>query len=133
MGARAQFLLMVFLAASTCLAPPYAPARPQQDQDAQDVLQAQRGHNPDQSPSSMDRHAPGSDNPIVLTEKQRKNLLHANLVKSRKDAAELAVLARQLREGLDQPNVKTLSADDMYRLDKIEKLAKKIRDELKAY
>jgi hypothetical protein len=81
----------------------------------------------------MDRHAPGSDNPIVLSEKQRKNLLHANLVKSRKDAAELAVLARQLREGLDQPNVKTLSSDDMYRLDKIEKLAKRIREELKAY
>ena len=30
-------------------------------------------------------------------------------------------------------DLQTLSADDMYRLDKIEKLAKKIRDELKAY
>lgn len=133
MGARAQFLLMVFLAASVCFEPPYAPAQPQQDQEAQEILQAQRGHNPDQTPSGMDRHTPGSDNPIVLSEKQRKNLLHANLVKSRKDAAELAVLARQLRAELDKPDVTTLSADDMYRLDKIEKLAKKIRDELKAY
>jgi len=130
MGAKAQFPLMVFLAACTCLAPPCAPAQPQQDQD---VLQAQRGLNPDQSPSGMDRHAPGNDNPIVLSEKQRKNLLHANLVKSRRDAMELAVLARKLREELDKPNVTTLSADNMYRLDKIEKLAKKIRDELKAY
>jgi hypothetical protein len=133
MGAKAQFLLLVLLAAFACLAPLYAPAQPQQEQEAQDVLQAQRGHNPDQSSTGMDRRATGGDNPIVLSEKQRKNLLHANLVKSRKDAAELAVLARQLREELDKPNVKTLSPDGMYRLDKIEKLAKKIRDELKAY
>jgi hypothetical protein len=133
MGAKAQFLLVVVLAAFACLASPYAPAQPQQEQEAQDVLQAQRGHNPDQSPSNMDRRAPGVDNPIVLSEKQRKSFLHANLAKSRKDSAELAALARQLREELDKPNVKTLSPDGMYRLDKIEKLARKIRDELKAY
>jgi hypothetical protein len=132
MGAKAQFFLAIFLAASTCLAP-CAPGHPQQEQEAQDVLQAQRGHNPDQSPIGTDRRAPGSDNPIVLSEKQRNNLLHANLVKSKKDAAELAVLARQLREELDKPNVITLSPDGMYRLDKVEKLAKKIREELKAY
>jgi hypothetical protein len=133
MGTKAQLLLVVLLAAVACLAPLYAPAQPQQEHEAQDVLQAQRGHNLDQSSSDMDRHPPGGDNSIVLSEKQRKNLLHANLMKSRKDAAELAVLARQLREELGKPNVNILSADGMYRLDKIEKLAKTIREELKAY
>ena len=81
----------------------------------------------------IDRHGPDGDNPILVNAKQRKTFLHTNLVKSRRDAAELAALARQLREELDKPNVTTLSTDGRYRLDKIEKLAKKIRDELKAY
>lgn len=133
MGFKAQLLSVILLAAFASGAPPCAPAQPQQDQEAQAVLQGQRGHNADQSPLGIDKRTPGGDNPIVLSEIQRKSFLHANLVKSRKDAAELAVLARQLREELDKPNVNTLSPEGMYHLDKIEKLAKKIREELKAY
>jgi hypothetical protein len=133
MGAKAQLLLLVLLAAFACLAPPNAPAQSRQEQEAQDILQSQKGPFPDQSPMGIDRRAPGSDNPIMLNAKQRKTFLHANLVKSRRDAAELAALARQLREELDKPNVKALSAGGINRLDKIEKLARKIREELKAY
>ena len=133
MSAKAQLLLLVLLAAFTCPAPPKAPAQSRQELEAPDIIQAQKGPFPDQSPMGIDRRASGGDNPIMGNAKQRKTFLHANLVKSRRDAAELAALARQLREELDKPNVTTLSAGCIYRLDKIEKLARKIRDELKAY
>jgi hypothetical protein len=133
MSAKLQVLLLISMAVLAGFALPYAGAPLPQPQEGPDVLQSQRGHNPDQSPTGMDRRSPGGDNPIVLTEKQRKELLHANLVKSRRDAAELSALARQLRDDLNQPTGKSLSRGDLDRLDKIEKLAKKIRDELKAY
>ena len=58
---------------------------------------------------------------------------HANLEMSKSDAAELAALAKGLREELDKPNVDVLSLEVMNRIDKIEKLAKKIREETKGF
>ena len=130
MRAKTEFLSLVLLATFACLAPPYAHAQPQQDPDAQDVLLAQRGHHPNSPAIGADS---STHNPITGNEKQRKSLLHANLAKSKKDAAELAALARQLREELDRPNVNSLSPESMIRLEKIERLAKKIREELKGY
>jgi len=73
------------------------------------------------------------DNPPLLTNKQKKSIMRSNFEKSKRDAAELAALASQLREELDKPNVDTLSLEGMNRIEKIEKLAKKIRDEMKGY
>ena len=73
------------------------------------------------------------DNPPALTNKQKRSIMRSNFEKSKRDAAELAALASQLREELDKPNVDTLSLEGMNRIEKIEKLAKKIRDQMKGY
>jgi len=65
--------------------------------------------------------------------KQRQTLMQENLDKSKTDAAELAALAKELRAELEKPNASILSPEVINRADKIEKLAKKIRDETKGY
>jgi len=72
-----------------------------------------------------------SDNLPALTNKQKKSIMQSNFERSKRDAAELAALARQLREELDKPNVDALSLEGMNRIERIEKLAKKIREEMK--
>lgn len=69
--------------------------------------------------------------PFPMTDKQRKELMHVNFEKSKKDASELAALARQLKEELNEPNAKSLSLESMNRVEKIARLAKKIREEIK--
>ena len=71
------------------------------------------------------------DPPFPMTVKQRKELMHVNLEKSKKDASELAALARQLKEELNKPNANSLSLESMNRVEKIARLAKKIREEIK--
>jgi hypothetical protein len=66
-----------------------------------------------------------------LTNKQKKSIMNSNFEKSKRDAAELAALASQLRDELNKPNVDTLSLEGMNRIERIEKLAKKIREEMK--
>jgi hypothetical protein len=68
-----------------------------------------------------------------MSVQQRQSIMRANFEKSKSDAAELAALAKGLREELDKPNVNVLSLDVINRAEKIEKLAKKIRDETKGY
>jgi hypothetical protein len=55
--------------------------------------------------------------------------MHANFVRSKKDAAELAALAKGLREALNKPNADITSVEVVSRAVKIERLAKKIREE----
>jgi hypothetical protein len=74
-----------------------------------------------------------NDGSQTLTPKQRQSIVHANFEKSKTDAAELASLAKGLREELDKPDVNVLSLEVMNRIDKIEKLAKKIREETKGF
>lgn len=74
-----------------------------------------------------------NDGSQTLTPKQRQSIVHANFEKSKTDAAELAALAKGLREELDKPDVNVLSLEVMNRIDKIEKLAKKIREETKGF
>jgi hypothetical protein len=86
-----------------------------------------------QGASTLDDRIPHGEISESQTPKQKLNLLQANFDKSKKDATELAALARQLREELDKPNANALSLDVTNRLERIEKLAKKIRDEMKGY
>jgi hypothetical protein len=71
--------------------------------------------------------------PEAMSAQQRQSIMRANFEKSKSDAAELAALAKGLREELDKPNINVLSPDVISRADKIERLAKKIRDETKGY
>jgi len=73
------------------------------------------------------------DETPLLNAKQKVSIMHANFAKSKTDAAELADLAKGLREELDKPNVNVLSFEVINRAEKIEKLAKKIREETKGF
>jgi hypothetical protein len=101
---------------------------PFHDARAQQVLAAQRGRGDG---------VPGSEDPrnatVELDDKQKTQLLHENLEKSRKDSEELANLAHQLQKDLEKPGSDAFTPDCALRLDRIEKLAKKIRGELKDY
>jgi hypothetical protein len=78
--------------------------------------------------------SPTSQNiaPKPLTDKQRQ-ILQASLEKTRKDAADMAALAKELREKLDKSNADALSLEVVNLADKIEKLARKIRGETKGF
>jgi len=73
----------------------------------------------------------GHDESQPLSAKQRLSIMRANLEKSQNDAAELAALAKGLRDVLNEPNVNVPSLEVINRADKIEKLARKIREETK--
>lgn len=90
------------------------------------------GHQP--IPSALDDiPTTRGESPEPLNPKMTKSIMESNFAKSKKDAAELAALAKQLREELDKPDANPLSAEVTNRIDRIQKLAKKIRDEMKGY
>ena len=119
----------IFLSAA--LAAPWSPpaaANPRplaQDQDPQnagsDGIKPHGHHNPF-GPAFPD-----------LAEKQKKRMLQENLDKSRKDSEELASLAHEFQKELRQQVEGPLSPDMALELERIEKLAKKIRGELEGY
>ncbi len=128
MRAKAALISGTLMTGLACLLSSYAPALPQQSQD---LLEAQEGGR--RLPSEEDNRFPGPEMPRLDKEKQRNAILQAKLASSKKDAAELAALAQQLRDEMNKPDFKALSPESVDRLNKIEKLAKKIRDELKVY
>jgi hypothetical protein len=62
-----------------------------------------------------------------LSEKQKRDLLKANFEKMKRDAGELAELAKAMQEELNKSNENILSVDIVDKADKIEKLAKRIK------
>jgi len=129
---RGVILSWGLLIAVTCLAP--APAHAQSSQNTQSegtTLNHAGGHRGlSATPDGSDARA---DAPPSLSAKQKLSIMHANFEKSKSDAEELAALAKGLREELDKPNVNVLSPQVMNRAEKIEKLAKKIREETKGF
>lgn len=120
------------LIAVTCLAPAPAPAQsPQNTQSEGTTLNHAGGHR--SLPATPDGSDARADAPSSLSVKQKLSIMHANFEKSKSDAAELAALAKRLREELDKPNVNVLSLEVVNRAEKIEKLAKKIREETKGF
>jgi hypothetical protein len=79
-------------------------------------------HPQSQSPSTE------PENPSPLTPKQQREILKANYAKMKQDADELAALAKALQEDLNKSNENMLSLDVVDKADKIEKLAKKIKN-----
>jgi acyl-CoA reductase-like NAD-dependent aldehyde dehydrogenase len=70
---------------------------------------------------------------LHLSPQQRARIVRANFQTSKHDAAELATLAKELREELNKPNAKAASLEVLNRVEKIQKLAKKIREETKGF
>jgi hypothetical protein len=72
---------------------------------------------------------PVSDRTELTTPQQKGEREKSNLDKTRADAAELSALADQIRDELDKMNVNVLSLDVIEKTEKVEKLAKKIKEE----
>jgi type VI protein secretion system component VasF len=68
-----------------------------------------------------------------LNPQQKLSIMQLNFNKAKNDAVELAALAKELREELNKPKADALSPEVVSRAEKIEKLAKRIREETKAY
>ena len=69
----------------------------------------------------------GAEGAGQLTSKQRKEFMKANLEKMKRDAEELASLAKALQEELDNASENVLSLQIVDKAEKIEKLAKRIK------
>ena len=126
----AAILSAGLLIAVTCLGPTAGPAEPPPSGQTGDTQTGGR-----QSPSAPvddNRHLHG-DGTEPLSPAQRHNIVWSNFEKSKRDSTELAALAKQLCEELDKPDVNPLSLDVTNRIEKIQKLAKKIREEMKGY
>jgi hypothetical protein len=78
-----------------------------------------------QSVPSAQSNEESSQSP--LSGKQKRDLLKSNFEKMKRDASELADLAKALQEELNKSNENILSLDVIDKVDKIEKLAKKIK------
>ena len=123
--ARGVILLWGLLLTFTCLPPALTSAQSQQNPPPHGGRSGTPM--PDESVNSR------TEIPESMSAQQRQSIMRANFEKSKSDAAELAALAKRLREELEKPNISVLSPDVINRADRIEKLAKKIRDETKGY
>jgi hypothetical protein len=71
--------------------------------------------------------------PPALTRKQKKDLLKQNFEKMKRNADELATLAKALQEELAKSNENVLSFQVVTKAEKIEKLAKRIKSTARGY
>ena len=69
----------------------------------------------------------------TLSKKQKTDLLKDNFAKMKRDADELAELAKSLQEDLNKSNENVLSLRVVDKAEKIEKLAKKIKGTARGY
>jgi hypothetical protein len=88
------------------------------------TTQAQGQEAPQHSLRSQSNQEPS---PSPLSEKQKNDLLKANFEKMKRDASELADLAKALQQELNKSNENILSLNIVDKADKIEKLAKRIK------
>ena len=128
-GAILSWVLLITL---TCLMP--APVQSQTIQQPQGTTENHpSGHRLMGAEIPNEARVTINTDPQSMSAKQKLSIMHANFAKSKNDAAELATLANELRAELDKPNVNVLSPQVMNRAEKIEKLAKKIREETKGF
>ena len=79
--------------------------------------------------SATAQETPTADTEQVqpMSAKQKRDLMKANFEKMKRDAEELASLAKSLHDELDKSNVYVLSLDVVGKAEKIERLARKIK------
>jgi Flp pilus assembly protein CpaB len=98
---------------------------------AQNVHSNQHASVPPQTP------LPPDSDVVVSTDSlkpgQKMSIMQLNFVKAKTDSAELAALAKELREALDKPQADRHSSELIGRAERIEKLAKRIREETRAF
>jgi len=70
---------------------------------------------------------------IPLSDKQKREMLKSNFDRMKRDAKELADLAKDLQDQLDKSNENVLSLGIVDKADKIEKLARKIKSNARGY
>jgi len=70
---------------------------------------------------------------IPLSDKQRREMMKANFDRMKRDAKELADLAKNLQDQLDKSNENVLSLGIVDKADKIEKLARKIKSTARGF
>ncbi len=68
-----------------------------------------------------------------MIRQQKKELLKSNFQKMKRDADEVAALAKLLQEELDKSSQDILSLQVVSKAEKIEKLAKKIKETARGY
>lgn len=71
--------------------------------------------------------------PPRVIRQQKKELLKSNFQKMKRDANEVAALAKSLQEELDKSSQDILSLQVVSKAEKIEKLAKKIKETARGY
>jgi hypothetical protein len=122
-----RLVALGLLVATTLIWPASAPLRLAEGQEASPLA------DPATAPVSS-RGVPVERNTgPVLTAKQKRELLKSRFEKMKDDAAQLATEANDLHDELDRSSVDILSLDVIQKAEKIEKLAKKIKDEAKGY
>ena len=87
----------------------------------------------EQSQAVHDAQSNEGPSQASLSGKQKRDLLKADLEKMKRDAGELAGLAKALQEELNKSNENMLSLDVVEKADKIEKLAKKIKGSARGF
>ena len=97
---------------------------------AQTVHSNQHANEPPQVPLPPDSDVVSTDS---LKPGQKMSIMQLNFVKAKTDSAELAALAKELREALDKPQADRHSSELIGRAERIEKLAKRIREETRAF
>lgn len=87
------------------------------------------------SQNSQQNHFPQTTPPTfpLTSQKRKQALVDYNFKKLKKHAAELAELTKSLREDIEKSNANVLSLKIVRKAEKAEKLAKKIKNEAKAY
>jgi hypothetical protein len=86
-----------------------------------------------QNPNRSPFPPPTLEQPPERTAKQKDALVKYNFKQMKKHADQLSKLAQSLQKNIDQSNENVLSLDVVRNAEKIEKLAKKIKNEAKGY
>ncbi len=82
---------------------------------------------------TMNLPSPGIDMGKPLSQKQKTDIVRANFQRTKKDIAKLSKLVQSLQDEIDKTNPNVLSLSIVNKATRIEKLAKRIKDEAKSY
>ena len=115
-----------FLSATAAISPPQV-GHAKRDADMQTIFRGETAEGTHEPQSIV----PSAQSP--LTAKQKRKLLKSNFEKMKRDAGQLADLAKALQEELNKSNENVLSLEIVDKADKIEKLARKIKGTARGY
>ena len=126
-----RVLVLLLFALGMCLGAPLQTAPGAPDAMSPPAVDAPQAPVPlkAQEPSPTQEEEPAAQ----ITHKQKRDLLKQNFEKMKRDAEELAALAKALQEDLDKSNENLLSLQVVNRAEKIEKLAKRIKSTARGF